>query len=302
MRSLKLMKGLICFLMFILGIVIAWSFVNRSFAEPRGYAPTPPPIFRTNENDTSPHTPEELLKDIIENHFQTTNIDSYFDQVNQEIFDGVVNNLKQIDIPFLKAIWHSRGRIVLTNGSLTNLESLASLRGQETCHDALHTCRSFDDINGLHRHNRAYKRIRPCEPTGNREFNNIEEVRTFCNVQSRIYLNSATLFHEIGHLLDQSIALIEQFGEISLRRISDQESFQMIVEAEFDDLFRGLPGLTRYFSASWEYAAESFAMFYGFSSTHQLRNQNILLERAPRTYSHFRYMLLNYDPRPTERY
>jgi len=297
----KLFQGLMCLLLFIIGVIIAWEFVNREQAKDE-YVPQVPPINWNNQQDTSPNTVEELLADILEIHWQTSNINVYFDTVNQEIFDGVVNSLTIIDIPFLKAIWHSRGKIVLTNGPLTDIETLHHLRGEETCNDALNTCRSFDEINGLHFHNRAYKRVRHCEPTNGREFSDIGEVRNFCNIQSRIYLNSATLFHETGHLLDQSIALIEQFGEIRLRRLSDLDNFTAIRDAEFDNLFRNLPGLTRYFRATWEYAAESFALFYGFSSTHQLRNPNHLRERAPQTYGHFRNIILNYQPRPTERW
>jgi len=279
-----------------MGVVFAWMFASRNNEE---YSNN---FNLMNSNDNSPNNNEEILSEILEIHFQTIDIHPYFDIVNEEIFNEVINNLNLIDFPFLKAIWHSRGRIVITDGVLTDIPTLAHLRGEETCNDALNTCRSFDEINGLHLHNRAYKRIRPCTPTSSREFNNIDEVRNFCNVQSRVYLATSTLFHEIGHLLNQSIALIEQFGQITLRRLSDMDSFSSIRDDEFETLFSGLPGLTRYFRATHEYAAESFALFYGFSSTHQLRNPNILRERAPRTYAHFRNMVLNYQPRPTDRW
>jgi len=251
--------------------------------------------------DISPNVPAELLADIliIYQNYQTNH--QYFNQVNEEIFNTVKENIKLIDIEFLKAIWYSQGRIILTDGLLTDIETLHQLRGEQACYDALNTCRPFETINGLHFNNRAYKRIRACQPNDHYIFNDEDSVRNYCDIERRIYFNTATLFHEIGHLLDQSIALIEQFGDMRLRRLSDTETFRMTHEFEFEPLFRDLPGLNQYYQATWEYAAESFAMFYGFNQSFELRDRNLLRERAPATYNHFRNIIQNYEPRRVER-
>ena len=241
------------------------------------------------KTDTSPNNVNNLLNDIvIYPHNLIPNTDGA-----KEMKDILLESLKEIDTKFLKAIWHSGGRIVITDGIITDIPELSDLRGQEVCGE--HRCRRFEDINGIYRDNRAYVTL------GISRF----PVCTFDCQINRVGSLVQTLFHEVGHLIDYSMALRMQFSVNSNIHLSNTTKFKEIHNLEHKILFNSFNNQfytdVGYFAILEEYFAESFYLYHHekiakFMPNPGINRTNILRDVAPNTYDYFESIKTKYQP------
>ena len=226
----------------------------------------------------APDNYEELMNDILELHYNYPDPDEYIDSLNKQLETMFLEYIKEFEINLLQAIWYSGGKIVITGLPLTVLEELEYLKGEATCHDAILSCRPYDEIKGLMTNNKAYLVQTVCvsHPLLNTE----QDKRYWCNFaetapgeyfeqeyENDFHNDMATLMHEVGHLLDYSLAIKEQFSaDPCILFASESPEFISIMNEELGNMQGSAFSPKEYFYDPKEYFAENFAVYHGYGT------------------------------------
>jgi len=292
-RSLILTSFLLFFLFLSLVCLIIYDELNYQKLNPETSTITT--TTSTEVVKLAPNDYDGLLKDIVVDAVKYESDSELIILINQQYVKDIITSLKQIDLKILKAFWYSESKIVLTNYPLTDLPALEFLKGLKSCNDPVASCRKYEEIKGLQFGNAAYLWINDCVSDG--YFFDQIRADNYCNMKQKINGELVTLFHEAGHLVDQTKALRAQFlTDPSLLGLSYADEYDAIHQEEYP-LFLKKLGNGKYFSTPLEYFAEVFAIYHG----HRLDVNNPLQElmnKTPKTYNYLREIINNYNPVP----